>query len=91
MLIHFIHGYCIYRSWQPLTDLYFPYCISLNYFSFTKIRMFHYAQIYWLAKFGDVSCLQINYLRVETLTPTWDIITLTLTLTPTWEDFVGRF
>jgi hypothetical protein len=32
-----------------------------------------------------VSCLQFNYLRVETLTPTWD------TLTPTWEDFVGRF
>ena len=91
MLIHFIHGYCIYRSWQPLTDLYFPYCISLNYFSFTKIRMFLYAQIYWLAKFGDVSCLQFNYLRVETLTPTWDTITLTLTLTPTWEDFVGRF
>jgi hypothetical protein len=89
MLIHFIHGYCIYRSWQPLTDLYFPYCISLNYFSFTKIRMFLYAQIYWLAKFGDVSCLQFNYLRVETLTPTWD--TITLTLTPTWEDFVGRF
>jgi hypothetical protein len=37
-----------------------------------------YAQIYWLAEFGDVSCLQFNYLRVETLTPTW-------------EDFVGRF
>ena len=89
MLIHFIHGYCIYRSWQPLTDLCFPYCISLNYFSFTKIRMFLYARIYWLAEFGDVSCLQFNYLRVETLTPTWD--TLTLTLTPTWEDFVGRF
>ena len=42
------------------------------------IRMFLYAQIYWLAEFGDVSCLQFNYLRVETLT-----------LTPTWEDFVG--
>jgi hypothetical protein len=41
----------------------------------------------WLAEFGDVSCLQFNYLRVETLTPTWD----TLTLTSTWEDFVGRF
>jgi hypothetical protein len=26
------------------------------------IRMFLYAQIYWLAKFGDVSCLQFNYL-----------------------------
>ena len=43
--------------------------------------MFLYAQIYWLAEFGDVSCLQFNYLRVETLT---------LTLTPTWEDFVGH-
>jgi hypothetical protein len=79
MLIHFIHGYyCIYRPWQPLAYLYFPYCISLIYFSFTKIRMFLYARIYWLAEFGDVSCLQFNYLRVETLTPTW-------------EDFVGRF
>jgi hypothetical protein len=46
--------------------LYFPYCISLIYFSFTKIRMFLYARIYWLAEFGDVSCLQFNYLRVET-------------------------
>ena len=74
MLIHFIHGYyCIYRPWQPLTYLYFPYhCISLIYFSFTTIRMFPYAQIYWLAEFGDVSCLQFNYLRVETLTPTWE-------------------
>jgi hypothetical protein len=54
------------------------YCISLIYFSFTKIRMFLYAQIFWLAEFGDVSCLQFNYLRVETLTPTW-------------EDFVGQF
>ena len=74
MLIHFIHGYyCIYRPWQPLTYLYFPYhCISLIYFSFTMIRMFLYAQIYWLAEFGDVSCLQFNYLRVETLTPTWE-------------------
>ena len=42
------------------------------------IRMFLYAQIYWLAEFGDVSCLQFNYLRVETLTPTW-------------EDLVGQF
>ena len=59
MLIHFIHGYyCIYRPWQPLTYQYFPYCISLIYFSFTKIRMFLYARIYWLAEFGDVSCLQ---------------------------------
>jgi hypothetical protein len=33
--------------------------------------MFLYAQIHWLAEFGDVSCLQFNYLRVETLTPTW--------------------
>ena len=81
MLIHFIHGYyCIYRPWQPLTYPYFPYCISLIYFSFTKICMFLYARIYWLAEFGDVSCLQFNYLRVETLT-----------LTATWEDFVGRF
>ena len=40
--------------------------------------MFLYARIYWLAEFGDVSCLQFNYLRVETLTPTW-------------EDFVGQF
>jgi hypothetical protein len=37
-----------------------------------------YAQIYWLAEFGDVFCLQFNYLRVKTLTPTW-------------EDFVGQF
>ncbi len=74
MLIHFIHGYyCIYRPWQPLTYLYFPYhCISLIYFSFTMIRMFLYAQMYWLAEFGDVSSLQFNYLRVETLTPTWE-------------------
>ena len=42
--------------------------------------MFLYARIYWLTEFGDVSCLQFNYLRVETLT-----------LTPTCEDFVGRF
>ena len=49
--------------------------------------MFRYAQIYWLAEFGDVSCLQFNYLRVETLTLTWD----NLTLTPTWEDFAGHF
>ena len=42
--------------------------------------MFLYAQIYWLTEFGDVSCLQFNCLRVETLT-----------LTPTCEDFVGRF
>ena len=34
--------------------------------------MFLYAQIYWLAEIGDVSCLQFNYLRVETLTPTWE-------------------
>jgi hypothetical protein len=55
------------------TYLYFPYhCISLIYFSFTKIRMFLYAQIYWLAEFGDVPCLQFNYLRVETLIPTWE-------------------
>ena len=36
------------------------------------IRMFLYAQIYWLAEFEDVSCLQFNYLRVETLTATWE-------------------
>ena len=54
MLIHFIHGYyCIYRPWQLLIYLCFPYhCISLIYFSFTKIHMFLYAQIYWLAEFG---------------------------------------
>jgi hypothetical protein len=52
---NFIYGcYCIYHQWQPLTYLYFPYCISLIYFSFTKIRMFLYARIYWLAEFGDV-------------------------------------
>ena len=96
MLIHFIHGYyCIYRPWQSLTYLYFPYhCISLIYFSFTKIRMFLYAQIYWLAEFGDVSCLQFNYLRVENLTPTWEDLVGHLsdnlrvksdkTLCPTW-------
>ena len=78
MSIHFIHGYCIYRLLQPLTDLYFPYI------SFTKIRMFLYGQIYWLAEFGDVSCLQFNYLRVETLTLIWDTLTLTLTK----EDFI---
>jgi hypothetical protein len=52
--------YNIFRPWQPLTYLYFPYCISLIYFSFSKIRMFLYAQIYWLAEFGDVSCLQFE-------------------------------
>ena len=40
--------------------------------------MFLYARMYWLAEVGDVSCLQCNYLRVETLTPTW-------------EDFVEQF
>jgi hypothetical protein len=30
------------------------------------------SQIYWLADFGDVSCLLFNYLRVETLIPTWE-------------------
>jgi len=69
MLIHFIHGYCIYRPLQPLTgskssNVYFPYITRL--FQLTKIRMFLYARIYWLAEFGDVSCLQFNYLRVET-------------------------
>jgi Asp-tRNA(Asn)/Glu-tRNA(Gln) amidotransferase B subunit len=29
--------------------------------------MFLYPRIYWLADFGDVSCLQFNYLRVETI------------------------
>jgi hypothetical protein len=34
-----------------LTYLFFSYhCISLIYFSFTKIRMFLYAQIYWLGE-----------------------------------------
>ena len=92
MLIHFIHGYyCIYRPWQPLAYLYFPYCISLIYFSFTKIRMFLYARIYWLAEFGDVSCLQYNYLRVETHSDLggfcWTILRVKSdkTLCPTWE------
>ena len=55
------------------------------------IHMFLYAQIYWLAEFGDVSCLQFNYLRVETLTPTWEDLVWHLsdmksdkTLCPTW-------
>ena len=73
MLIHFIHGYyCIYRPWQALAYIYFPNCILLIYFSFTKICMFLYARMYCLAEFGDVSCLQFSYLRVETLTPTWE-------------------
>jgi hypothetical protein len=97
MLIHFIHGYyCIYRPWQPLTYLYFPYhCISLSliYFSFTKIRMFLYARIYWLAEFGDVSCLTIWEWRLS-LRPwrIWSYICRTIlrvksdkTLCPTWE------
>jgi hypothetical protein len=91
MLIHFIHGYyCIHRPWQPLTYLCFLYhCISLIYFSFTKISMFLYARIYWLAEFGGVSCLQ-------TLTPTWEDfvgqfgrtilrVKSDKTLCPTWE------
>ena len=88
MLIHFIHGYyCIYRPWQLLIYLCFPYhCISLIYFSFTKIRMFLYAQIYWLAEFGDVSCLQLNHLRVETLTPTWEDLVGHLS-----DNLVGQF
>jgi hypothetical protein len=46
-----------------LTYLYFPYhCISLIYFSFTMIRMFLYAQIYWLAEFGDVSPRPFHWL-----------------------------
>jgi hypothetical protein len=74
MLIHFIHEYyCIYRPWQPLTYLYFPYCILLIYFSFTKIRMFLYARIYWLAEFGvpftccrqlpvyDIGCVRLLF------------------------------
>jgi hypothetical protein len=57
--------------------------------------MFLYAQIYWLAKFGDVSCLQLNYLRVETHSDLggfcWTIWSTILrvksdkTLCPTWE------
>ena len=76
MLIHFIHGYyCIYRPWQHIYTL-----RTTVYHSFTSalLRYARYARVYWLAEFGDVSCLQFNYLRVETLTPTW-------------EDFVGQF
>ena len=64
------------------------HCISLIYFSFTKIRMFLYTQIYWLAEFGDVSCLQFNYLnlRVETLTPTWEDLVGHLS-----DNLVGQF
>ena len=50
------------------------------------IRMFLYAQIYWLAEFGDVSCLQFNYLRVETLTPTWEDLVGHLS-----DNLVGQF
>ena len=48
------------------------HCYCLKFTTNTMIRMFLYAQIYWLAEFGDVSSLQFNYLRVETLTPTWE-------------------
>ena len=48
--------------------------------------MFLYAQIYWLAEFGDVSCLQFNYLRVETLTPTWEDLVGHLS-----DNLVGQF
>jgi hypothetical protein len=30
------------------------------------------SNVYWLGEFGDVSCLQFNDLRVETITPTWE-------------------
>ena len=50
------------------------------------IRMFLYAQVYWLAEFGDVSCLQFNYLRVETLTPTWEDLVGYLS-----DNLVGQF
>ena len=49
--------------------------------SFTKIRMFLYAQIYWLAEFGDISCLQFNYLRVGGFCQT--ILRVTLSSSPT--------
>jgi hypothetical protein len=78
MLIHFIHGYCIYRPWQSLTNLYFPYCISLIYFSFTKIHMFLYARIYWLAEFGDVSCLQFTTIWEWRLSLRYGILSLSL-------------
>ena len=75
---------------SPVTAVnisYFPYhCISLIYFSFTMIRMFLYAQIYWLAEFGDISCLQFNYLRVETLTPIWEDLVGHLS-----DNLVGQF
>jgi hypothetical protein len=48
--------------------------------------MFLYAQIYWLAELGDVSCLQFNYLRVETLTPTWEDLVGHLS-----DNLVGQF
>jgi hypothetical protein len=48
--------------------------------------MFLYAQIYWLAEFGDVSCLQFNHLRVETLTPTWEDLVGHLS-----DNLVGQF
>jgi hypothetical protein len=53
------------------------YRVRLLFYVFAKCRA-NEPRIYWLAEFGDVSCLQFNYLRVETLTPTW-------------EDFVGQF
>ena len=37
-----------------------------------RFALYRYPPIYWLAEFGDVSCLQFNYLRVETLTPIWE-------------------
>jgi dolichyl-phosphate-mannose--protein O-mannosyl transferase len=62
LLIHFIHGYyCIYRPWQPLAYLCFPYhCISLIYFSFTMIGMFLYAQIKYPSK-----CINDQTLRSD--------------------------
>jgi hypothetical protein len=48
--------------------------------------MFLNAQMYWLAEFGDVSCLQFNYLRVETLTPTWEDLVGHLS-----DNLVGQF
>ena len=45
-----------------------------------------YAQMYWLADFGDVSCLLFNYLRVETLTPTWEDLVGHLS-----DNLVGQF
>jgi hypothetical protein len=48
------------ESLHLLSVLYITHLLQLYY----MIRMFLYAQIYWLVEFGDVSCLQFtDYLR----------------------------